>query len=244
MKPVTTLIIQARMSSKRLRGKTLMDLAGKPLIYRIVERIKRCKEIDQLILAIPDTKIDNEISKINFNCDIKIFRGSEDNLVSRYYLAAKKYNSKIVVRLPGDNCMPEPSEIDKIIKFYKKFDKPFFASNLSNILNNNYPDGIGAEVFGFNFLDDLNNMSLEKLNKEHIHLNFFDYKNDKPINKKWCNVRTIKCPKKFSRPDICLDVNTLKDYKFIKNIYENLYPINSNFNIVDIIKFLDNNDKK
>ena len=244
MKPVTTLIIQARMNSKRLRGKTLMDLAGKPLIYRIVERIKRCKEIDQLILAIPDTKIDNEISKINFNCDIEIFRGSEDNLVSRYYLAAKKYNSKIVVRLPGDNCMPEPSEIDKIIKFYKKFDKPFFASNLSNILNNNYPDGIGAEVFGFNFLDDLNNMSLEKQNKEHIHLNFFDYKNNKPVNKKWCNVRTINCPKKFSRPDICLDVNTIKDYKFIKNIYENLYPINSNFNIIDIIKFLDNNDKK
>ena len=72
--------------------------------------------------------------------------------------------------------MPEPSEIDKIILFYKKFKKPFFASNLYNFFNNQYPGGIGAEVFGFNFLDDLHNMKLSKLNKEHPHLNFFDQK--------------------------------------------------------------------
>jgi spore coat polysaccharide biosynthesis protein SpsF len=233
-----SLIIQARMGSKRLPNKTLLPLAGKPLIYRIIERVKRCKQIDNLILAIPDTKKDRAITKINFQSNIKIFRGSENNLVSRYFFSAKKYNTKIVVRLPGDNCMPEPSEIDRIILFYKKFTKPFFASNLSNILNNQYPDGIGAEVFGFNHLDDLMNMNLTEEKKEHIHLNFFDYKNNKPINKKWCKVRTIKCPKNFRRPDICLDVNTIKDYKFIRDIYENLYYNNPKFKITDIINYL------
>ena len=160
-----SLIIQARIGSKRLPGKTLLPLAGKPLIYRIVERVKRCKQIDNLILAIPDTEDDAKITKINFGGNLKIFRGSENDLVSRYFFAAKKYNSKIVVRLPGDNCMPEPSEIDRIILFYKKFKNPFFASNLSNILNNQYPDGIGAEVFGFNYLDDLINMKLSKKKK-------------------------------------------------------------------------------
>ena len=135
--------------------------------------------------------------------------------------------------------MPEPSQIDKIILFYKKFRKPFFASNLSNILNNQYPDGIGAEVFGFNYLDDLINMNLTKEKKEHIHLNFFDYKNNRPIDKKWCKVRTIECPKKFRRPDICLDVNTIQDYKFINDIYENLYYINPKYKITDIINYLD-----
>lgn len=244
MKEKTSLIIQARMNSSRLSGKTLMDLAGKPLIFRIVERVKRCKQIDNIILALPDTVLDRKISKINFACNVDFFYGSENNLVSRYFNAAKKYNTKTIVRLPGDNCMPEPSEIDKIIKFYKKFSKPFFASNLSNILNNQYPDGIGAEVFGFNFIDDLNEMNLSKKLKEHIHLNFFDYKTNKPINKKWCDVRTIKCSKKFNRPDICLDVNNIKDYKFIKDIYENLYPINPNFNIIDIIAYLDEKNKK
>ena len=239
-----SLIIQARVGSKRLPGKTLLPLAGKPLIYRIVERVKRCKQIDNLVLAIPDTEIDSKIIKINFNCNVKIFKGSENNLVSRYYFAAKKYNTKIVVRLPGDNCMPEPSEIDRIILFYKKFQKPFFASNLSNILDNQYPDGIGAEVFGFNFLNDLMGSKLSKQQKEHVHVNFFDYKKNKAINSNWCKVRTIKCSKKFSRPDICLDVNTISDYKFIKDIYNNLYFNNPKFNIKDIINFLDKKNVK
>jgi spore coat polysaccharide biosynthesis protein SpsF len=238
------LIIQARMGSKRLPKKTLLPLAGAPLIYRIVERVKRCKQIDNLILTIPDTESDNKISNINFGCNVKIFRGSEDDLVSRYFFAAKRYKSKIIVRLPGDNCMPEPSEIDRIILFYKKFKKSFFASNLSNILNNQYPDGIGAEVFGFNYLDDLMNMKLTKKKKEHIHLNFFDYKNNKPINEKWCKVRTILCPKQFRRPDICLDVNTMNDYKFISNIYENLYYKNPEFNINDIINYINKKNEK
>ena len=239
-----SLIIQARVGSKRLPNKTLLPLAGKPLIYRIIERVKRCKQINNLILAIPDTKKDRIIAKINFNSNIKIFKGSENNLVSRYFFAAKKYNSKIIVRLPGDNCMPEPSEIDKIILFYKSFKKSFFASNLSNILNNQYPDGIGAEVFGFNHLDDLMNMKLNKKRKEHIHLNFFDYKNNETINDKWCKVRTIKCPKNFRRPDICLDVNTLKDYKFIKDIYENLYYKNPKYTITDIINYLSKKNER
>ena len=75
-----SLIIQARIGSKRLPGKTLLPLAGKPLIYRIVERVKRCKQIDNLILAIPDTEVDAKITKINFGCNLKIFRGSENDL--------------------------------------------------------------------------------------------------------------------------------------------------------------------
>jgi hypothetical protein len=131
------------------------------------------------------------------------------------------------------------------IEFHdKKFNKPFFASNLSNILNNQYPDGIGAEVFGFNYLDDLMNMRLSKEKKEHIHLNFFDYKLNRPINEKWCKIRTIKCPKEFRRPEICLDVNTIEDYKFISDIYENLYYIKPKFKITDIINYLDKKNEK
>ena len=87
-----SLIIQARMGSRRLPGKTLLPLAGKPLIYRIIERVKRCREIDNLILAIPNTNIDKKIKKINFNGEVKIFKGSENDLVSRYFFEAKKYN--------------------------------------------------------------------------------------------------------------------------------------------------------
>ena len=237
------IIVQARYGSSRLPGKVMKMLSDKMVIEHVIERLNRCKEIDFLVLAIPDTKDNNVIAKIKFNKKIKIFRGSEDNLLHRYYMAAKKYKTDIVVRVPGDNCMPEPTEVDRIIKFYKKFKKPFFASNLSNILGNNYPDGIGAEVFGFNFLEDLIKKKLSLKLKEHIHLNFFDYKKNCSIDEKWCKVRTINCYKKISRPDICLDVNTLNDYNFINKIYSSLYKYNNQFTIKDIIKFLDNEKK-
>jgi spore coat polysaccharide biosynthesis protein SpsF len=233
------IIVQARVGSKRLRNKMLMTLAGKPIICRIIERLKRVKNSNKLIVAIPDTKENDTLVKILKKQRVIIFRGSENNLVERYYLAAKKHKIKNVIRFPGDNCLPEPSEIEKIINFYEKFSKPFFASNLSNILNNGYPDGIGAEIFGFKLLEDLMCKKLTKSQKEHPHTNFFNYKTNKPINSKWCKVRTIKCNKKFKRPEIKLDVNTMSEYKYMKNIYDNLYFKDPKFNIMQTIKFLD-----
>lgn len=233
-----SLIIQARVGSKRLPNKVLKPLAGKPMIFRILERVIRCKNVDQFILAIPNTKENQKLKRLNFNKKIKFYEGSENNLVERYYYAAKKFKTDIIVRIPADNCTPEPKEIDKIIDFYKKYKKPFFASNLSTILNNGYPNGIGAEVFAFSFLEDLLKRKLTKEQKEHPHTNFFDYKKNLPRDSNWCKVRTIPCPQKFRRPDIRLDVNTYDEYKFIKKIYDNLYFKKNNFNIVDIIKFL------
>lgn len=240
---MNAIIVQARMGSTRLKNKMLLPLAGKPIIYRIVERLKRVKKAKKIILAIPNKKENNKIKNIFKNDDVIIFQGSENNLVERYYLAAKKYKIKNIIRFPGDNCLPEPSEIDKLISFYESFKKPFFGSNLSNILNNGYPDGIGAEIFGFNFLEDLMKRNLTISQKEHPHTNFFDYKKNKPIDDNWCKVRTIKCPKRFNRPDIKLDVNTFQEYMYIKNIYENLYFKNKNFNILDTINFLDKDEK-
>lgn len=238
------IIVQARVGSKRLRNKMLMPLAGKPIIFRIIERLKRVKKSNRLIVAIPNTKENDPLANFLKNKKVNIFRGSENNLIERYYFAAKKYNIKNIVRFPGDNCCPEPSEIDKIISFYEKFSRPFFASNLSNILNNGYPDGIGAEIFGFNFLEDLMNKKLTSSQKEHPHTNFFDYKANKPINSKWCKVRTIKCNKSFNRPEIKLDVNTLSQYNYVKSIYNNLYFKDPKFNILKIIKYLDEKNKK
>ena len=241
---MNAIIVQARVGSRRLKEKTLLPLSGKPLIFRIIERLKKVKNVKKIILAIPDTKKDNKIVKVFKNEDIIIFRGSENNLVERHYLAAKKYNVRNIIRFPGDNCIPEPKEIDRIIKYYESFKKPFFATNLSNVFNNGYPDGIGAEIFGFNFLDDLINKNLTKFQLEHPHINFLNYSKNEIINNKWCTVRTIRCPKRIRRPEIRLDVNTSKDYSYIKKIYDSLYFKNHNFDISSVIKFIDRSNKK
>ena len=239
MKSKTGIIIQARLGSKRLPKKILKKLVGESLIDRILERIQYCKQVDKIILAMPnkiaEKKIKIKFKKKNFH----IFYGPEDNVLKRYYLAAKKYKISNIVRFPGDNAIPDPIEIDRIIKFYKKFKQPFFATNIQNVFNNNYPDGIGAEIFGFNFLEDLMNKKINRKNQEHVHLNFFDYKKQKIKNKKWCNVRTIKCPKKISYPKLKLDINYIKDYNFNKKIYKSLKKKKKMFTTLDIIKFLE-----
>jgi len=238
------MVIQARMGSSRLPGKSMLDLAGKPMIYRIIQRVKNCKNIDEIVLAIPNNK-DNEILKeIANQLKIKLFCGSEHNLVDRYYHAAIKENAKFVVRLPADNAIPEPQEIDKIIDYHISLARPGFSTNLAQIFNSGYPDGIGAEIFDFCLLEEvwLKDISDEK--KEHVHLNFFDYSTGYEVDKSWCPVSTIKCPSIFARPDIVLDVNTRQEYEFIKEIYEYFYKKNSLFHITDIINWYDNIYKK
>ncbi len=238
MKKKILLLVQVRMGSKRLPKKSILDLAGKPMIYRIIERLKRCKLPDDIILITSKKKENKIFKKISKSLNVKIFFGSENNLVERHLQAAKKFGGQIIVRVPGDNCLSEPREIDKIIKHHLTQNKISFTSNLTNIFKSGYPDGLGAEVFDYFTLKKIGGKKINKLKKEHLSLNFFDYQKQKIINGSFCEVNTIKCPKAFSFPKLRLDVNYHKDYLFIKGIYEALYKENNFFTIRDIIKHL------
>jgi len=233
------LIIQARMGSTRLPGKSMMDLAGAPLVGRILERVKRCKCLDEIILAIPDTKENDPLKKLADNYKVKCFSGSEEDLVDRYYHAANSSKADLVVRIPADNTTPEPAEIDKIIKYHLSLGCPGFSSNLAEIHNSGYPDGIGAEVFDYKLLCDVKKTVTDPFKREHVHLNFYNYETGKPVNQEWCPINTIKCPAAYRRPDLILDVNTIEQYVVMKSLYEDLYPVNPNFGIKEIINWYD-----
>lgn len=233
------LIIQARMASKRLPGKSMMNLAGVPLVGRILERVKRCRIFDDIILAIPDTELDRPLKVLAKRYGVKTFEGSENDLVDRFYKAALVHEADIVVRIPADNATPEPSEIDRIVDHHLSLNRPGFSSNLCEIAGSGYPDGIGAEVFDFSLLADVWKTVTDVFKREHVHLNFYDYSKDEPVDAKWCPISTIKCPRSFARPDLVLDINTKDQYLFIKKLYESLYPDNPHFSILDIIDWYD-----
>ena len=240
IRPKVDLIIQARMGSKRLPGKSLMDLAGEPLVGRILERVKRCKNIDDIILAIPDTNENKPLIALADKYKVNLFKGNEDDLLDRYYSAAKLFGSDFVCRLPADNATPEPSEIDRIINFHLRFNKKGFSSNLATIYESGYPDGIGAEIFSFKLLKLMNEQCNDSFKREHVHLNFYDYESGNVVDENIAPVKTIRCPINFKRPDLVLDVNTKEQYIFMKSLYEYLYPINNQFSIIDIIDWYDN----
>jgi len=238
------LIIQARMGSKRLPGKSILKLAGETLVGRIIERVKRCKLVDQIVLAIPDSYENQILCDIARKYKIYVFKGSESNLLERFYKAALETNADYIVRLPADNATPEPNEIDKIIDHHINLQRVGFSSNLSSFFGSGYPDGIGAEIFDFCLLHDSYKKENNKDKLEHVHLNFFDYSIEQAVDLDWCPISTIKCPKEYRRPDLILDINTYDQYVFIKKLYEYMYPNNPNFSILDTIDWYDNIYKK
>jgi spore coat polysaccharide biosynthesis protein SpsF len=239
VKPKVVLIIQARMGSTRLPGKSMMDLAGAPLVGRILERVKRCNKLDDIVLAIPDTENDRVLMGLGESYGVKVFAGSENDLVERYYRAALWSNADIVGRLPADNATPEPAEIDRIVDHHLSLGMRGFSSNLSVIGDSDYPDGIGAEIFDFSLLEEARTRHNDPRQREHVHLNFYDYSTGQVVDAAWCPVSTIKCPEGFRRPDLILDVNTQEQYEFMRQLYEYLYPRNPQFHITDTIRWYD-----
>jgi spore coat polysaccharide biosynthesis protein SpsF len=236
-----TAIVQARMGSTRLPGKSMMFLAGTPLVGRVLERIKSAKKVDKLVLAIPDSSENDPLESLAKSYGVSVFRGSETDLVDRYYNAAKYFSCKYVVRIPADNPVPQGSEIDRIIDHHLSLNRPGFSSNLAQVYESKYPDGIGAEIFDFELLEEASEDFSDSSKREHVHLNFFNYSTQKAIDEKWCPISTIPCPSDFARPDIILDVNTQAQFEYMANLYKDLYPSNPNFDIKDIIKWHDKN---
>jgi spore coat polysaccharide biosynthesis protein SpsF len=237
--PKIVLIIQARMSSTRLPGKSMMPLAGKPLVYRMVERLKNCRKVDEIVIATSDQPEDQLLIDLAKELNVSYFEGNLMDVRDRYLKAAEKFQADFIIRIPADNPMPDSNEIDKLIEFHLEHNPTGFSSNLAQINNSGYLDGIGAEIFSTKLLQESLARSSSETVKEHVHRNFFDYSTQTPVAVSWCPIASPKAPAELQRPDIILDVNTMDDYIKIKRIYDHLYPQNPNFSTVDVINFID-----
>lgn len=226
-------IIQARMGSRRLPGKSLMDLGGISLVESAYAGIATANSIDEVIVAIPENNSDDELDVFLRSRGIRVFRGSENDLVSRHFNAALSAGADFVVRIPGDNPLPHASEIDRIVDYHLSFNPNGFSTNLSEVFDSLYPDGIGAEVFSIQTLEDIYKSNLTDSQREHLHLSFFDYERQLEIHPDIYPVHTVRCPTEFARPDIVLDINSIQDLEYFKRMFCDLGTQNPN--IRDII---------
>ena len=112
----TVAIIQARMGSSRLPGKSLMDLAGRPLLERVIQQVKGSKFLDDVIVATSTQSEDDAIEKFCSSNNFKVFRGAKDDVLSRYLGAALFARAEIILRITGDCPLQSPDTIDEILK--------------------------------------------------------------------------------------------------------------------------------
>ena len=143
-----TCIIQARMTSSRLPGKSMKSIIGKPAIQRVTERVKKSKLISDLWLACSDHKEDNVLENFAKANNINVFRGNMNDVLSRYVSISKMNDSGIIVRITGDCPLIDPDIIDAVIDKFIISDTDY----TSNTLTRTYPDGLDVEVFSKNAL--------------------------------------------------------------------------------------------
>lgn len=202
------------MGSTRLPKKSMMSLGGKPLVDHMLQRLKLAKNISTVVLALPDTPDNESLAERAKANGVECFRGSENDLVDRYYQAACQYKADVVVRACADNPLIHPTEVDRIISYFLESDVDF-ASNVNNVMGNGYPDGLGAEVMSFDALKWVYENVRDARRREHPHESFYG-------NKERFKLGTVKCPAEFSFPEIILDINTADEYKFISRLFNEL----------------------
>lgn len=158
------MITQARTGSNRLPGKVLKEIHGKTLLQIHLERLSHCKNIDHLIVATTTSEEDEKIYNFAKDRGFKSYRGSEDDVLDRFYQAAKPLKPDWIVRVTSDCPLLDPDLVDHVIDFARKKGVDY----ASNTIEANYPDGQDIEVFTFSALKKAWDHAQKSSEREHV----------------------------------------------------------------------------
>ena len=198
------------MGSSRFPGKMAADLAGYPVIDWVMTRSKQSQLLEKIILA-TSTLPENDylIDRAKHN-SISSYRGSENNVLSRFIDVARKENANVIARICADNPFISGSEIDRIIDVFLR-EKPDYAFNHIPSMGNDYVDGIGIEIISLEALNIIAKKAVSAIHLEHVTKYLWDNKNN-------FNIQTIKAPIELAFPNLSLDVDTKEDLLYLNKL--------------------------
>ncbi|SFD34177.1 cytidylyltransferase domain-containing protein [Clostridium uliginosum] len=228
----TIAIIQARMGSSRLAGKAMKNLCGKTILAHCIERVRQAQYINNIIVATTLNEEDSIIEQEALRCGVKVFRGSENDVLSRYYYAAQKYKADTVIRITSDCPLIDPKILDEVILFYlnNKYDIVTNAPNEEK--ERTYPRGLDISIFSFEQLKNAFINATEKYQREHVTPYLYENLENKCYYKSKID---------YSKYRLTLD--TKEDWNLISEIYMNLYKGKHDFYLDDILNLFKSNPK-
>jgi len=207
------LMIQARVESNRLPGKVLKTIEGKPMIWHVINRVKKIPNIQQIVLITTEKKEDEELEKIAKAHEILFFRGDENDVLNRHYQCAITFKAEHIIRITGDCPLIDPTIIQSILEFYLENDYDY----VSNTIKPTFPDGLDTEIFSFKILRNCNEKATLPSEREHVtpyitknseKFKIFNYENKK-------NLAFLRWT-----------VDEESDLLFVRKIYEKMKPNN------------------
>lgn len=228
MKFVAT--IEARMTSSRLPGKVLTDLAGSPVLAVMVERLKLVPELDQIVIATTVNKDDDGVEALARDLGVGFWRGSEDDVLQRVLDAAVHHEADVIVELTGDCPLIDPAVVSRVIRHYRDAGVDY----VSNVLERSYPIGMDTQVFATAVLTDVARRTTDAADHEHVSL--FIYRHPEIYT-----LSNVKAPDSEMRQDLRLTLDTPEDLATLRAVHRALRPKGSGYSLADILAFLDAN---
>ncbi len=220
------IIIQARMESKRLPGKSMLPLAGKPLLYHVIERCKLIDKAGGIVVATGNRESNLEIVELCEKMSVDVYCGSDDNVLERYYNAAKKYGCNYIVRATGDNPFTDAQYASMAIEIALES-----GADLTSLQN--LPLGTAVEIIKFKALETAYEMSSENYHYEHVTPYIKEHPELFSIQRHPVQIDT-------PYPNLRLTVDTKSDYNLASIIYNALYK-ETEFSLDETIEFLRQN---
>lgn len=160
----TVAIVQARMSSTRLPGKVLKPLEGKLVLEHVIERLKKCRRIDDIVIATTTDEVDDQLVAWCKNQSVECFRGDRDDVLSRFYQCATKYGASDIVRVTSDNPLVDPEIVDQVVELKCQMKADYAANNIEK----SFPHGLDVEVISYAALEESNDNAVEDYEREHV----------------------------------------------------------------------------
>ncbi|HJO97093.1 MAG TPA: glycosyltransferase family protein [Rhodospirillales bacterium] len=221
--------IEARMASSRLPGKVLADIAGKPALQRLLDRLYAAQQIDAIVLATTTGEVDDPLAQWANDAGLPCHRGSEDDVLRRVVEAQQSMSSDVVVEINGDMPLLDPAVVDRAVE-------RFFQGGcdvVSTTWKPSYPQGIDAQVFRLEDLERVANTIQDPTVREHVSLYFYEHP-------KRYQVVHLEAPPRLRRPDVRLVLDYAEDLDLIRAVYERLEPgLGGAFGVEEVLALLD-----
>jgi spore coat polysaccharide biosynthesis protein SpsF len=229
-KPKIIAIVEARLTSSRLKAKHLYKANKKTMIEHLIERLKSIKLIDNIVLATTNNAEDEKLVLIAKKTKIKYFRGSENNVKERVLLAAKKFSADIICQVTGDCPIIDPVLIEQLIKSFL-INKFAVIGYYGSFKNYGLPNGMDSCIFDFSALQKSYKMTKKNEDFEHVCLHMFN-------NQKIFPTLFLYPPKNINFPQLSVTLDYYEDYIVIKKIIENFKDKKSFPTCSQIVEYL------
>lgn len=204
-------IIQARLGSKRLPRKVLAEILGRPMLAVLLDRLRGAERVDEFVIATTDQPQDAAVAELAAAEGVACYRGSEDNVLERFYHAAKFHHADIILRLTGDNPLMDADLVDWIVGQFRGANPPIDYAAISHELG--FPPGIGGEIFTMSALDQAWREAGDPARREHVTA--FIYQQPERFR-----CAKLACDRDYSHARGTVD--TAADLDVVRRIFETL----------------------